>query len=177
MAAAPAPDAAWYVEMIIRLIRFLRCTGQSGVIEMIAEQFGFAMMPLCVKIASRLISGTTSGTPASMRNADELSTITVPAFTAAGANFFEVPLPAENKPMWTPAKLASVSSCTGSVLAAELQRLAGRARRREQLELLERKLAPLEAFEQLDADGAGSAHDRNDGIRDLASRTCADSEN
>ena len=102
--------------MIIRLIRFLRCTGQSGVIEMIAEQFGFAMMPLCVKIASRLISGTTSGTPASMRNADELSTITVPAFTAAGANFFEVPLPAENKPMWTPAKLASVSSCTGSAL-------------------------------------------------------------
>ena len=62
--------------------------------------------------------------------------MTVPALTAAGANFFDVPLPAENKPMSTPAKLASVSSCTRNVLAAELQRLAGRARRREQLELL-----------------------------------------
>src|SRR5688572_32766964 len=85
--------------MIIRLMRFLRCTGHSGVIEMIAEQFGLAMMPLCVRIVSALISGTTSGTPASMRNADELSTTTVPALTAAGANFFDVPLPAENKPM------------------------------------------------------------------------------
>src|SRR4030095_11033409 len=61
IAAAPAPDAAWYVEMIMRLMRFFRCTGQSGVIEMIAEQFGFAMMPLCVKIASLLISGTKRG--------------------------------------------------------------------------------------------------------------------
>ena len=52
---------------------------------MMAEQFGFAMMPWCVKIASRLISGTTSGTAGSMRNADELSTITVPAATAAAA--------------------------------------------------------------------------------------------
>jgi len=40
-----------------------------------------------------------------MRNADELSTITVPAFTAAGANFFDVPLPAEKRPMCTPSKL------------------------------------------------------------------------
>src|SRR5262245_5926446 len=47
-----------------------------------------------------------------MRNADELSTTTVPALTATGANFFDVPLPAENKPMSTPAKLPSVSSCT-----------------------------------------------------------------
>src|SRR5262245_64481138 len=47
-----------------------------------------------------------------MRNADELSTTTVPALTAAGANFFDVPLPAENRPMSTPAKLSSVSSCT-----------------------------------------------------------------
>jgi hypothetical protein len=51
-----------------------------------------------------------------MRNADELSTMTVPAFTAAAANFFVVPLPAENKPMSTPVKLASVSSSTRTSL-------------------------------------------------------------
>ncbi len=32
--------------MIMRLIRFFLWIGHSGVIEMIAEQFGFAMMPL-----------------------------------------------------------------------------------------------------------------------------------
>ena len=58
----------------------------------------------------------------------------------------------------------SVSSCTGQILAAELHRLAGRARGREQLELLQRKLALLEAVKQLDADGARGTDDRDDGI-------------
>ena len=48
-------------------MRFFRWIGHSGVIEMIAEQFGFAMMPWCVAIFSGLISGTTSGTVGSIR--------------------------------------------------------------------------------------------------------------
>ena len=61
-----------------------------------------------------------------MRKADELSTTTAPAFTAAGANFFDMPLPAENSAISTPSKLFSVSSVTvmslplyGNVLPAE----------------------------------------------------------
>src|SRR5690606_11736519 len=95
IAAAPAPDAAWYVETISLWIRLRVWIGQSGVIEMIVEQLGFAMMPLCCSIVWALISGTTSGTDSSMRNADELSTTTAPCRTAIGPNFFEMPLPAE----------------------------------------------------------------------------------
>src|SRR6185369_4265133 len=40
IAAAPAPEAAWYVEMIKRLMRFFLWMGHRGVIEMMAEQFG-----------------------------------------------------------------------------------------------------------------------------------------
>src|SRR6185503_9594102 len=102
--------------MISRLIRFCRWIGHSGVIEMIAEQFGFAMIPLWVAIFSGLISGTTSGTVGSIRYADELSTMIVPASRAAFANFFVVALPAEKSPICTPAKLLSVSSSTCSGL-------------------------------------------------------------
>ena len=131
---------------------------------MIAEQFGFAMMPLCVKIASRLISGTTSGTPASMRNADELSTMTVPALTAAGANFFDVPLPAENKPMSTPAKLASVSSCTRMSLPRNFIVLPAERADANSLSSFSGNLRCSRHCEQLDADGARRADDRDDGI-------------
>ncbi len=153
--------------MIIRLIRFFRWIGQSGVIEMIAEQFGFAMMPLCVAIVCGLISGTTSGTVGSIRYADELSTMIVPASSAAFANFLVVALPAEKSPICTPPKLLSVSSCTGSTLPRNSSVLPGRARGREQPQLRQRKLALLEAADQLDADGAGCADDRDDGIRKL----------
>src|SRR6185503_20792318 len=53
------------------------------------------------------------------------------------------------------------------VLAAKLHRLAGRARRREQPELLQRKLALLEALQELDTHGAGGADDRDDRICNL----------
>ncbi len=95
-------------------MRFLRCSGHSGVIEMIVEQLGLAMMPLCCRTACGLISGTTSGTSAAMRNADELSTTTAPARAAIGAKRFEIAPPAENSAMWTPPKLSSVSSRTSS---------------------------------------------------------------
>src|ERR1700730_14377573 len=93
---------------------------------MMAAQLGLAMMPLCSRTLSGLISGTTRGTPASMRNADELSTTTAPLLTATGAKRFDVELPAENNPMLTPLNPSSVSSRTatgfprnGSVLPAE----------------------------------------------------------
>ena len=57
-----------------------------------------------------LISGITSGTSGSIRNAEELSTTTAPDFTAIGANFFEMLPPAENSAMSTPWKECGVSS-------------------------------------------------------------------
>src|SRR5580658_9011529 len=90
--------------------------GQSGVIEMMAAQLGLAMIPWWPRKASELISGTTRGTAASMRNADELSTTTAPLPTASGAKRLEVEPPAENNAMLTPSKLASVSSRTVSGL-------------------------------------------------------------
>src|SRR3979411_2950714 len=88
--------------------------GQNGVMEMMAAQLGLAMIPLCSRTLPGLISGTTSGTPASMRNADELSTTTAPLLTATGAKRLDVELPAENNPMLTPIKPSSVSSRTAS---------------------------------------------------------------
>src|SRR3984957_5742570 len=77
-----------------------------------------------------LISGITSGTAGSIRNADELSITTAPALTASGENFLEMPAPAENSAISTPANELSVSSSTtiscprnSSVLPAE-RRLA-----------------------------------------------------
>ncbi len=77
---------------------------------MIAAQFGLAMMPLWSRMRLPLTSGITSGTFGSMRKAEELSTTTAPALTAIGANFLEMPLPAENSAMSTPSKARSVSS-------------------------------------------------------------------
>ena len=56
--------------------------GHSGTSAVIAEQFGTAMMPLCSRMRSALISGITSGTFGSMRKAEELSITTAPALTA-----------------------------------------------------------------------------------------------
>src|SRR5215472_1435847 len=98
----------------MRRIGFTRWIGQSGVMAMIVEQLGFAMMPRCPTIACGLISGTTSGIAGSMRNAEELSTTTAPAFAAIGAKRLEMELPAENSAMSTPRKLSSVSSETVS---------------------------------------------------------------
>src|SRR5438105_14123134 len=77
---------------------------------MIVEQFGLAIIPLWPAIAAALISGITSGTFGSIRNAEELSITTAPAFTAIGANFREMPEPAENSAISTPSNEVSVSS-------------------------------------------------------------------
>src|ERR1035438_4380018 len=75
-------------------------------------QFGLAMMPLCHLQSAALISGTTSGTASSMRNALELSTTTQPALTAMGANSFEMLPPALNSAISIPLKESFVSSVT-----------------------------------------------------------------
>ena len=58
---------------------------------MMVVQFGLAMMLRGWFFAAcGLISGTTSGTSASIRKADELSITTAPAAAAEGANSLEI---------------------------------------------------------------------------------------
>ncbi|CCE05035.1 hypothetical protein BRAS3843_1260013 [Bradyrhizobium sp. STM 3843] len=96
--------------MITRLMRLVWWIGHSGTSAVIAAQFGLAMMPLWSRMRLALISGITNGTFGSMRKAEELSTTTAPERTAIGANFFEMPLPAENRAMSTPSNERSFSS-------------------------------------------------------------------
>ena len=77
---------------------------------MAVVQFGLAMMPLCDFTSEALISGTTSGTSGSMRNALELSTTTQPALAAMGANSLEMAPPALNSAMSMPLNDSFVSS-------------------------------------------------------------------
>ena len=91
-------------------MRLLLWIGHNGTSAVIVEQFGLAMIPLCSAMRRALISGITSGTFGSIRNADELSTTTAPALTAIGANFLEMPPPAENSAISTPSNEFSVSS-------------------------------------------------------------------
>ena len=99
-----------------------------------------------------------------MRNAEELSTTTAPARTAAGAKRFDCAPPAENSAMSTPSRLCVGELLHRDIAAAEFHRLAGRARRGQQAQLRQREFALLEALHELDADGAGGAGDGDDGI-------------
>ena len=69
---------------------------------MAVVQLGLAMMPVCNFTSAALISGMTSGTESSIRNALELSITTLPAFAAMGANSFEMLPPALNNAMSIP---------------------------------------------------------------------------
>ena len=75
-------------------------------------QLGLAMMPLCFLASSGLISGMTSGTSGSMRNALELSTNTAPALTMAGANLLAMSFSAAPSTMSMPLKASSQASST-----------------------------------------------------------------
>src|SRR5215469_11271084 len=77
-------------------------------------QFGLAIMPLCHFTSAALISGITSGTVSSMRNALELSTTTQPAAAAIGANSLEILPPALNSAMLMPANESLVNSVTAT---------------------------------------------------------------
>jgi hypothetical protein len=153
--------------MVMRLMRRFWWSGQSGVAATMATQFGFAMMPLCFASAPELISGTTSGTSVFMRNAEELSTTTAPARTAAGAKRFDCAPPAENSAMSTPSRLASVSSCTATSPPRNSSICRPNARG-QQAQFDQREFALLEALHELDADGAGGTGNGDDGILEIA---------
>ncbi len=135
------------------------CSGQSGMIAMMVEQFGLAMMPSCAAAASGLISGITSGTAGSIRKAEELSTTTAPLFAAAGPSARDVPPPAEKKAMSMPLKTSRRGHLDRDLGAAVGEALAGRAGRGEQLEVGDGKVPLLQAFDHLDPDRAGRADD------------------
>jgi hypothetical protein len=99
----------------MRLMRAASCSGLSTTTIWMVEQFGFAMMPLCLAISPGFTSGTTSGTSGSMRHALELSTTTQPSFAAKGAKCLLVPPPALNSATSTPLNESSRSVSTFSV--------------------------------------------------------------
>ena len=78
----------------------------------IVEQFGLAIRPACPCAACGFTSATTSGTPSSMRKAEELSTTTAPAATACGAHSRERVAPAEKIAMSMPSKLRGPTAWT-----------------------------------------------------------------
>src|SRR5688500_7195425 len=80
-------------------------------------------MPRWPRRASGLISGTTSGTLASMRNAEELSTTMVPAPAALGANSRDTEAPAENRARSIPSQEASFTSRTSISSSAKVSRV------------------------------------------------------
>ncbi len=90
------------------------CTGHSAMTTGVVAQFGVAMMPLCCSTSAPLISGTTSGTSGSMRQAPVLSMTTAPAFTALGEYSFEVSSGMALKTMSQPWKLSCVRASTSS---------------------------------------------------------------
>ncbi len=95
MPLAPAPLVAWYVLTIMRRTPNARCRGHTATAAIAVVQFGFAMMPRCVRAASPFTSGITSGTSSCRRNALELSITTEPPATHAGACCFEMDPPAD----------------------------------------------------------------------------------
>ena len=147
-----------------RLMRFCRWIGHSGTSAVIAEQFGTAMMPLCSRMRLALISGITSGTFGSMRNAEELSITTAPALTAAGENFREVPAPAENNAMSTPSNDFSVSSSITILSPRKSMVLPAERALASALSLRTGKGAPVHGGDEFGADRAGHAGDGYNGF-------------
>ena len=122
------------------------------------------MMPLCSRMRPALISGITSGTFGSIRKADELSTTTAPAFTAIGANFREMPPPAENSAMSTPWKEFSVSSSITICWPRKSMVLPAERALASAFSLPTRKSALVHGGDEFGADGAGHAGNGHNGI-------------
>ena len=109
-------------------------SGLSTGIAAIVVQLGLAMMPLGGFTASSgLTSLTTSGTSASLRHAELLSTTTAPACTSLGAYSRDVVAPADISARSMPAKSAVAVSSTvmsrppnGSTVPADLAELKNR---------------------------------------------------
>ncbi len=109
----PVPETDWYVATVTCSSGERRCRAASTGMSCIVEQFGFAIRPECVRAAWGFTSATTSGTPSSMRKAEELSTTTAPAAMACGAHSRERVAPAEKIAMSIPSKLCGPTACTG----------------------------------------------------------------
>ena len=77
------------------------------------EQFGLAIMPLCLNALSGFISGTTKGTSGSILKALLLSITTVPDSTACGIYTLLLSRPAEKNAKSTPLKDFDVNCSTG----------------------------------------------------------------
>ena len=128
------------------------------------EQLGLAMMLRSRKrsSASGLTSGTTSGTCSSIRNCEVLSITTQPAAAARGAWTLEIAAPGENRPMSVPSKSKVSSACTLSdALVAERHLPAFGGSGGERHHLVGRELALRQDVEDLAADRAGRADDRD----------------
>jgi hypothetical protein len=83
------PVTDWYVDITRRLMPYSLCRGAIAISICIVEQFGLAMMRVSALIAEAFISGTTSGSPFSILQADELSITTVPFSANTGAHSFD----------------------------------------------------------------------------------------
>jgi len=115
MPAWPAPEAAWYEATNISFRPNERCSAPTATIIDRVVQFAFAMIPLGrFASCSGLISGTTSGTSGSIRNAPELSTATTPRLAAAGAHTAEISSGTSNMATSMPSN-ASCEMATTSV--------------------------------------------------------------
>src|ERR1700730_18123704 len=136
-------------------MRLLRWIGHSGTSTVIAAQFGTARMPLCSLIRLALISGITSGTVGSIRKAEELSMTTAPALTAIGANFLEMPAPAENNARSTPANEFSLSSSITIRSPRNSMVLPAERALANALSPADAKTALVHGGDELGTDGAG----------------------
>ncbi len=84
------------------------------------EQFGLAMMPSCHSASPGFTWLTMSGTPASIRQALELSMTVAPRAAASGASWRDTSVPAEKRAMSTPSKASGIASPTVSVRPSAL---------------------------------------------------------
>src|SRR6185437_14711475 len=111
----PAPDTAWYEASTSSVRPYSRCSGAIATIIASVVQFALAMIPLGrLRTCSGLISGTTSGTSGSMRNAPELSTATGPRAAAIGAHSADTSSGTSNIATSTPSNTSGASSRTAT---------------------------------------------------------------
>ena len=122
-------------------------------------QFGTATIFGEPSSASGFTSGIDSGTPGSMRNADELSMQVVPRAAASGMKDRETSAPAETSATSTPARAATESSLDFDIARTEANGEPRRARRSERDELVDGKAPLLQDAGHLPSDGAGGSHD------------------
>ena len=145
------------------LMRAASCSGLSATTIWMVLQLGLAMMPFGpLDGGVHVHLGHHQRTPASMRHALELSMTTAPARAANGANSRETLAPALKSAMSTPANESGPSFSIVTSLPAKRRLRAGRSRRSQGDDALDRKLAGLQGPQHLTAYSAGGSCDGND---------------